>query len=93
MKNKLDYLQQLISQDNLLFFGLNETWLTNNISSSFLTTRSHLIMRQDRIEGRGSGVALYYNSLFSSNVIMSHLDYTTGIDSLLLNPHFLKLIQ
>ena len=83
MKNKLDYLHKLIIQDNLQFFGLNETWLTENIANSFPSMRSHLIIRRDRLIGRGGGVALYFNSLFRSNIILSHHDYNIGIEFIL----------
>ena len=83
MKHKVDYLHQLILQDRLQFFGLSETWPTNIVANSFLTSRSHLIIRQDRAECRGGGVALYYNSAFHSNHLASHLDYCTGVEFIL----------
>ena len=35
LRNKVDYIHQLITQDNLHFFGLNETWLSNAITIHF----------------------------------------------------------
>lgn len=87
----MDYLHQLIAQDNLQFFGLNETWLNNSISSSFLTSRSHLIIRQDRRDARGGGVALFYNSLFRSTIVASHLDFFTGVEFLLTESAFSQI--
>lgn len=57
--NKHDDLKEYILTQSFDIFSLSETWLTDNISDFMINIPGYTIYRQDRINGRGGGVAIY----------------------------------
>ena len=58
--NKLNFINNLLIMDNTDLLFLTETWLHTNITNSMININNFDILRSDRLDKRGGGVALYH---------------------------------
>lgn len=67
--NKHDELKEYVLFHSFDLFLVSETWLTNNISDFMINFPGYTVYRQDRVNGRGGGVAIYVrNTANISNI-------------------------
>lgn len=65
IKNKLNELQLLLSEESPFIVGVTETWLTADVQDFELSFEGYTLIRRDRSDpnkGRGGGVALLIKS-------------------------------
>ena len=64
---KLDEIRDILNDDNISLdiFGLNETFLTENVSSKDLLINGYNVERKDRLSKGGGGLLMYINSCIS----------------------------
>ena len=54
-----EQLQKLLTDSNLDYLGLSETWLTPTTPSGIFNIPEYNVFRRDRTNGKGGGVLLY----------------------------------
>lgn len=59
MTAKSDQVTHLLSESNLDFICLSETWLKQSSSTSVFTVPGYQCFRRDRLNGKGGGVLFY----------------------------------
>lgn len=64
--SKTDELDKLLSDSNLDFLCLSETWLTPNSPDSVYAISGYNVFRKDRQTGRGGGLLLYIKECLRS---------------------------
>ena len=57
--SKTEQIEKLLSDSNLDYLGLSETWLTPTIPSGVINIPGYNICRRDRTHSKGGGVLLY----------------------------------
>lgn len=62
--SKSEQLEQLLTQSNLDFLCLSETWLKPTTSNSAVYIPGYNIYRRDRGHGKGAGVMIYVKDSF-----------------------------
>lgn len=80
--SKLNEVHNLLSNSNLDFLAMSETWLHSNIPTNMIDVPGYMCFRKDRPCGKGGGVLIYIRESLKCSVI----DFDTfGIECLALN--------
>lgn len=62
--SKREEVQHLLSESNLDFLALSETWLNTNIPTNMIDVPGYTCYRKDRLTGKGGGVLVYIKDIF-----------------------------
>ena len=62
--SKQDQVQRLLTDSNLDYLCLTETWLNCNIPTHMIDVPGYVCFRKDRLMGRGGGVMIYIRESF-----------------------------
>lgn len=66
---KRDQIQHLLTDSNLDFLALSETWLNSNIQTSMIDVPGYICHRKDRTSKKGGGVLFYVRDTLKCNEI------------------------
>lgn len=69
-KSKFLEIHKLLFESKLDIIGISETWLSEYNSNEAVNLEGYTIVRCDRQNRRGGGVALYISNKFKFNIIM-----------------------
>ena len=83
-------LRDIKDNENYIFLAITETWLTDQIMDTEINLDGFIIHRQDRLERKHGGVALYVNETTVSKVV--HGKSTKNCESLIVELSDLKVI-
>ena len=73
-KSKIQYLNDLTKDSNLLFLALTETHLNKNILDAEIQIGNYNLFRQDRKDRSHGGTACYVHSSLCANIVESRSD-------------------
>lgn len=80
--SKREEVQHLLSESNLDFLALSETWLNTNIPTNMIDVPGYTCYRRDRLVGKGGGVLVYIRDIFKYSVVELE---TFGLECFILN--------
>lgn len=67
--SKTEQLEHLLTDSNIDYLCLTETWLTLNTPTSVFTVPGYNVYRRDRSKGKGGGVLIYMKDSIQSQQI------------------------
>lgn len=59
LNNKLDFVHEYVSANDVLFFALNETWLDPRSHDSSIKSNTRSVLHQNRTGRLGGGVLIF----------------------------------
>lgn len=62
--SKIDQIQHLLTDSNLDYLCLSESWLNRNTPTHMIDVPGYICFRKDRLTGRGGGVLIYIKETF-----------------------------
>ncbi len=74
---KRDEKRILLSESNIDFLHIGETWLHKKIPTSKIDVPGYTCFRRDRTVGRGGGVLIYIKDSFNAKEIFPTSDIST----------------
>ena len=66
---KFNQIEAILTQSNLDFLALTETWLSPSIDCNLIATLGFQLYRNDRTDKRGGGVAIYLNDRYRCELL------------------------
>lgn len=67
--SEIDQINHILTDSNLDFLCLSETWLHSNSPSAAIDVPGYKVFRRDRPKGKGGGVMIYIKDNFHCNQI------------------------
>lgn len=74
---KRDEIRILLSESNIDFLCISETWLHDKIPTSIIDVPGYTCFRRDRTVGRGGGVLIYIKDTFNAKQMYPTVDMST----------------
>ena len=72
--HKKNFINELISKNNISIFAVTETWLSGDISDGEISIPHYRVFRRDRTDRRGGGVCIYIHETINFKVLVHQQD-------------------
>ena len=72
--HKKNFINELISKNNISIFAVTETWLSGDISGGEISIPHYRVFRRDKTDRRGGGVCIYIHETINFKVLVQLQD-------------------